>query len=285
MRLLLGFALGFGGAGFFILIGLPLPWFLGSLTACIIASVAGVAFERPQQLSVGMRAILGVAVGAAFTPELFARFADMTLSLAMLLPFMVAVIGLGMIYFERIAGYNRPTAFFCAVPGGLTDMVTMAEDAGANPRTVTLIQATRIVLIVFLLPFWLQWVGGKTIGIFVPGALHINQMLLVDALMLGALGWIGWKVASGMGLAGAPLVGPMIVSGIAHALGLTTAKIPQEILIFAQITLGILLGAQFRGLTWREFSSTMLWGSGLFALPRDRHGTDRVDGVAAHRLR
>jgi uncharacterized protein len=264
-RLLLAFAVGFGGSAVFIALHLPLPWFLGSLTACIIASVAAAPIERPVQLSVSMRAVLGVAVGAAFTPDLLARFGSMALSLTLLFPFMIAIIFFGMLYFERVAKYDRPTAFFCAVPGGLTDMVTMAADAGANPRTVTLIQATRIVLIVFLLPFWLQWVGGRTIGLVVPGAVYLNQFLLVDAVMLVALGWGGWRLAERIGLAGAPLVGPMILSGLAHAFGLTTAKIPIEILIFAQVTLGILLGAQFRGLTWNEFSSTMAWGA-LFSV-------------------
>jgi len=262
-RLLFGFLIGFGGALAFILAHLPLPWFLGSLTACLIASVIDLPFERPAQLSVSMRAVLGVAVGTAFTPELMARLGGMTASLALMFPFMIAIIVLGMLYFERIAGFDRPTAFFCAVPGGLTDMVTMAADAGANPRTVTLVQATRIVLIVFLLPFWLQWVGGRTIGIFVPGAVHLHQFLVVDAVVLVVLGWAGWRLAERLGLAGAPLVGPMILSGLAHAFGLTTAKIPIEILIFAQVTLGILLGAQFRGLTFREFSSTMLLGAGF----------------------
>ncbi|MEQ1611172.1 MAG: AbrB family transcriptional regulator, partial [Hyphomicrobiaceae bacterium] len=262
-RLLLGFVIGFAGAGLFILVHLPLPWFLGSLTACIAASVANLPFDRPNQLSISMRAVLGVAVGAAFTPELLARFGSMTVSLALLFPFMIMIIGLGMLYFERVAKYDRPTAFFCAVPGGLTDMVTMAADAGANPRTVTLVQATRIVLIVFLLPFWLTWVGGRTIGIFVPGAVHLHQFLLVDAVVLVALGWVGWRLAERIGLAGAPLVGPMILSGLAHAMGLTTAKLPLEVLIFAQVTLGILLGAQFRGLTFREFSSTMMLGAGF----------------------
>lgn len=260
-KILLGFVVGIAGAWFFILVHLPLPWFLGSLTACIIASIAAAPIERPSQLSVVMRAVLGVAVGASFTPELLTRFGSMAASLALLLPFMVMIIGVGMLYFERVARYDRPTAFFCAVPGGLTDMVTMAADAGANPRTVTLIQSTRIVLIVFLLPFWLQWVGGLTIATVPPGAVRLHQFLLVDAVMMVALGWCGWRIAVYCGLAGAPLVGPMILSGLAHALGLTTAKIPLEVLIVAQITLGILLGAQFRGLTWKEFSSTMLWGA------------------------
>ncbi len=262
-RLCLAFVIGFGGSLTFILLHLPLPWFLGSLTACIAASILAAPIERPVMLSIPMRAVLGVAIGAAFAPELIARFSGMMLSLVLLLPFMIAIIYLGMIYFERLAKYDRPTAFFCAIPGGLTDMVTMAADAGANPRTVTLIQATRITLICFLLPFWLQWAGGRTIGIFVPGAVHLNQFLLVDAVVLVALGWAGWWLAEYFGLAGAPIVGPMILSGLAHASGLTSAKIPLEILIFAQVTLGILLGAQFRGLTWKEFSSTMLWGAGF----------------------
>jgi uncharacterized protein len=260
-RIALGFLVGFAGAWFFILVHLPLPWFLGSLTACIVASVAAAPIERPAQLAVMMRAVLGVAVGASFTPELLTSFGGMATSLALLFPFMIAIITLGMVYFERVAHYDRPTAFFCAVPGGLTDMVTMAADAGANPRTVTLIQATRIVLIVFLLPFWLQWVGGLTIAAVPPGAVRLHQFLLVDAVVMVALGWAGWRIAVYLGLAGAPLVGPMILSGVAHALGLTTAKIPLEVLILAQVTLGILLGAQFRGLTWTEFSSTMLWGA------------------------
>ena len=52
----------------------------------------------------------------------------------------------------------------------------------------------------------------------------------------------------------------MILSGLAHASGLTSAKVPVELLIFAQITLGIMLGAQFRGVTWKEFSATLIWG-------------------------
>ena len=42
-------------------------------------------------------------------------------------------------------------------------MTTMAEEAGANPRSVILVQATRILLIVFALPLWLQWHDGLAV--------------------------------------------------------------------------------------------------------------------------
>lgn len=259
-RVLLCFAVAIAGALVFLRYNLPLPWFLGPLTFCLVASAAGLPIERPAFLSIPMRAVLGIAVGTAFTPALFGQIGPMLWSLVLLVPFMLAIMATGTWFFERYAGCDRPTAFFCAVPGGLTDMVSMAVDAGANPRTVTLIQATRIVLLVFLVPIWLQLVSDHKIAGLVPQGVRLSQFLLVDAVVLVAIGVYGFRLARWIRLAGAPLIGPMILSGIAHASGFTAAKIPVEVLIAAQVAVGAMLGAQFRGLTFEEFRSTMTWG-------------------------
>lgn len=256
----LSLAIGAVGSVIFVYLHLPLPWFLGALTACLIASVLNAPMSRPAPLSIPMRCVLGVAVGSAFTPLLFGQIGGMMVSLAMLVPFMVLIIGIGIPFFERIAGFNRATAFYCAVPGGLTDMVSMAEDSGASGRTVTLVQATRILIIVFTLPFWLQWQSGVHISPTAASPVRVLEMSLIDAAILTSLGLFGWLGARAIGMAGAPIVGPMILSGLIHALGFTSARMPLEILVIAQITVGTLLGSQFRGLTWREFSSTVVWG-------------------------
>lgn len=256
----LSLAIGAVGSVIFVYLHLPLPWFLGALTACLVASVLNAPMSRPAPLSIPMRCVLGVAVGSAFTPLLFGQIGGMMVSLAMLVPFMVLIIGIGIPFFERIAGFNRATAFYCAVPGGLTDMVSMAEDSGASGRTVTLVQATRILIIVFTLPFWLQWQSGVHISPTAASPVRVLEMSLIDAAILTSLGLFGWLGARAIGMAGAPIVGPMILSGLIHALGFTSARMPLEILVIAQITVGTLLGSQFRGLTWREFSSTVVWG-------------------------
>lgn len=148
--------LGAVGSIVFVYLHIPLPWFLGALTACLVASVLNAPIRRPKLLAIPMRAVLGVAVGSAFTPLLFARAGSMLGSLAVLVPFMALIIMISLVFYERVAGFDRPTAFFSAVPGGLTDMTAMAEDAGANQRAVILVQATRILMIVFSLPLWLQ---------------------------------------------------------------------------------------------------------------------------------
>jgi uncharacterized protein len=261
VRLALAFAIGLAGSQVFVWLHLPLPWFLGSLLACMAAAVAGVPYDRPDWLGVPMRAVLGVAVGTGFTPAILGRLGEMSLSLALLLPWMAVIMAAGVPFFRRFAGFDTKTAFFASVPGGLTDMVAMADSAGANTRAVTLIQLTRIVLIVFALPFWLQWHDGFDIATrAVTGRVHLWELTLFDAGLLVALGAAGWWIAVRLHLAGPAIVGPMILSGLAHASGLTAARMPFEVMTFAQVTLGVLLGSQFRGLTWNEFRTTLVWG-------------------------
>ena len=252
-RIALCFAVALAGALVFLALRWPLPWFLGAMTACLIAAVARVPIERPQALGVPMRIVLGVAIGTAFTPALLGRAGGMALSLALLVPWTLAIIAAGIPYFTRVAGFDRATALFCAVPGGIADMVTLAKDAGADARTVTLVQSTRILAIMLVLPLWVGWHDGLAVGgtSFV-GRLRLADIGLVDAAMLIAIGYLGWWGAVRVRLVGAAIVGPMLLSALAHAGGLTAAQVPFEIMTVAQITVGAMLGAQFRGLTWRE---------------------------------
>lgn len=260
LRFALAWIVGAAGSLTFVHFQLPLPWFLGALTFCLVASVAALPVERPRPLAIPMRAVLGVAIGSAFTPALLDRAGSMAWSLALLVPFMLFIIWLGMVFYEKVGKFDRPTAFFSAVPGGLTDMTTMAEEAGASARTVILVQASRILIIVFALPLWLQWHDGLAVGQAFANRMRLHELSPLDGAVLFAMGLGGWLGARAIGLAGAPIVGPMLVSGFAHALGFTLAKVPLEILVIAQISVGVLLGCQFRGLTLKEFTGTMTWG-------------------------
>lgn len=259
MRVLLAFAISGAGSILFILIKAPLPIFLGALTFAIVSAVIDLPVKRPQSLGSPMRAVLGVAVGSAFTPALIGKMGSMAGSLALLVPFTLLITVTGTAFFRSVAGYDRATAFFAAVPGGLTDMVTMAADAGADQRRVTLIHATRIAMIVFAVPFFVQLTNGQSVGGRLANLVHVWEMRPLDAIELIGIAIVGWAVARRLRLAGAPLVGSMILSGIIHAAGLTTAKVPFELLAFAQVTLAILLGAQFRGITASEFGATLAW--------------------------
>lgn len=256
----LPFLIGGAGAIVFYVLKLPLPFFLGSLAFSLVAAIMHVSIGVPKSFSVPVRCVLGVTIGTAFTPALLAQLPGMTGSLAMFVPYTALLIVVGQLFFERIAGFDRATAFFSSMPGGLTDMVMMSADAGGNQRAVTLIQSTRIVLLVFLVPIWLQFQDGIKVGGAIVQTRHLWETSLLDLVVLLGLGWAGWRGAEWLKLAGAPIVGPMLASAVVHAAGLTAAKVPFEILTFSQVALGIMLGARFRGLTLHEFATTMVWG-------------------------
>lgn len=265
-RIALAYVIAACGSLTFLWLHLPLPIFLGSLTFCIIAAFNGVPFERPRPILVPVRGVLGVAVGAAFTPAVFGSAGGMLISLALIVPYSVLLTLVGMLYFERMAGYSRPTAFFAAVPGGLSDMVTMSADVGADQRAVTLVHATRIAFIVFTVPFFVRLSEGVSVGGQLPNFVHLWEVRLIDLAALLVLGVCGYQLARRLGMAGAALVGPMIVSALFHALGITAARVPFEIMTFAQLTLGISLGIQFRDLSWKDLRTTMVWAVSFSAI-------------------
>ncbi len=250
-----------GAAGLaFILAGLPLPWLLGPLSLAIALAGWGKPLPQPSAFVHPMRSLIGVAIGSSFGPDVLAKAGQAAITLSLLVPYTLAITGLGFLFFRRVAGFDRPTSFFSAAPAGLADMVMFAESAGADVRRVALLQAARVVTIVFALPFWLQFVGGLPLGGASPKALHFWQVGLLDAAMICLLAWGGWRIADRLGLSGGSVVGPMLASALVHAAGLTAAKVPVEVVVLAQVTIGISIGAQFKGITLREFVSVMSWG-------------------------
>lgn len=254
------FAIAFVAGVAFTLVHLPLPWLLGPLTVALVLTLGGHPPAQPKFLVQPVRALLGVAVGGSFTPALVEKLGGMTGSILLMIPYMVIATLLGIMMLMRFARFDRPTAFFASAPGGLADMVMMAEEAGANLRHVTLVQAARLVAIVFLVPFWLQFGEGLPLGGAVPKTTHLGELLVVDALLIVAIAWIGWRVGERLGLLGASMIGPMLLSGLAHGFGFTTVKVPVELLVFTQLTLGIVIGANFRGVSMRECFTVLSWG-------------------------
>jgi membrane AbrB-like protein len=259
-RLGVSLAAALGGGALFSVLELPLPWMLGPLTFSLAASMLQRPLERPQFLLLPMRAVLGVAIGAAFTPALLPKVGGVAGSLLLLIPYMAIVTVAGVVFLEKLAKFDRPTAFFSAAPGGLADMVIMSGDAGADVRRVTLVQASRLLMIIFVIPFWLQFVAGQPIGGAMPRTLSISELQFLDGVLIVALAWGGWRIATRVGLLGASMVGPLVLSAMAHLSGLTTVKVPIEVLILAQMTLGIVIGGQFSGVTLREFVTVLSWG-------------------------
>ncbi|MBE3636741.1 AbrB family transcriptional regulator [Mangrovicoccus algicola] len=242
-------ALGLGGALLFRWAGMPLPFLFGPLAACLAAALAGQDLKGPGAVSAGARTILGVAAGAAITPEVVGMLPSMAVSVA-LVPVFVALIGLiGMPFFRRL-GYDAPTAWYAAMPGGFQDMVVFGQEAGADVRALSLIQATRVLFIVTLAPVLIVHLYGRGLDNPVGEpfvSLPAGELALMAAAALG-----GWKLAARAGLFGASILGPLIATVILAQCGLLHHRPPREAILAAQFFIGLGIGVHYVGVTLAE---------------------------------
>jgi len=259
-RLLTLVLAGLGAAGFWIF-ELPLPLLLGPMFACLIAALAGMRLRGVPPVSNAMRPVLGVAVGASLTPALFAQIGDMALSVALIPPFVLAIGLTGYPYFRRIWGFDHATSYYAAAPGGLQDMLVFGEAAGADPRALSLIHTTRVLIIVSLMPFLLTWIWGLSLS-GMPGT-PAADVPVIDLVLMVFAAAFGWWAGVRIGLFGAPILGPLIVSG---ALGLTDilhSRPPGEAMQFAQFFLGLGIGVKYTGITWAEIRRILTASAGF----------------------
>lgn len=244
------FAIATAGAVLFVVLGLPLPLLLGPMAACLLAALAGAPMRDAGQLGAFMRTFLGVAVGASITPATVGQLPDFAVSLAFV-PLFITVIGaVGYPLFRFGFGFNHPTAWYAAMPGGLQDMLVFGEEAGGDVRALSLIHATRVLVIVTAAPLimWAYWGVDLTQA---PGRPAAETDPIQIGLMIFA-GLVGWKLAERVGLFGASILGPMIFTAVLSLLGIITTRPPAEIIWAAQFFIGIAVGVKYAGITWRE---------------------------------
>ena len=163
-----------------------------------------------------------------------------------LMAFMVACGVTVVWYFHRIGGFDRPTAFFAGMPGGLVEMVETGEEKGGDARTIALVHSVRILLIVMTLPFAIRWMEGISLT-RTGGSVSIFDAPFSSELLLIGCGIGGVVLGHLLRLPAKNLIGPMVFSAGIHMAGLTDFKPPYEIVNTAQLILGLVIGCRFAG--------------------------------------
>lgn len=252
------------GAGAFWLLNLPLPFLFGPMFGCLAMALLGMPLKGVSPAETLSRTILGVAAGASITPETLSLIPSMAASLA-LVPLYVAAIGaVGVPYFRKVCGYDKATAWYAAMPGGLVEMVQFGSEAGANIRSLSLIHATRVTIFITVAPAILLWAFGASLN-NPPGPPAVDIPIIQLALMAFAA-LAGWKLASIVGMFGATILGPMIIAALLSLTGFIHNRPPAEAIIFAQFFLGTGVGAGYVALSFRELRKDVLAGMGFVVI-------------------
>lgn len=247
---------GAAGGGAFALAGMPLPWMLGALCVTLVCALAGAKVAMPETVRNPTVAVIGVLLGASFTPGMLAEASGWLLSLAGMAAYLGLAALVSIPVFRRLAGHDPLTAFFAAMPGGLAEMSSVGRSMGADERKIILAHLARIVVTIAAVAFWFRVVAGypvasRALNFSLAGIGALDAALLVGAGVLGA--FLGYRLR----LPAPTLFGPMILSGLLHATGLTASAPPGALVIAAQVILGTVMGCRFRGVPLAEVARAM----------------------------
>ncbi len=266
VRVALALATGVAGALLFSWLQLPLPWMLGAMTTTTIAALLGAPITGPTRIRPLMFMVLGVMLGSTFAPDILDRVGHWLTSIALLLVCVTVTGAIAYPYFRKVARFDPVTAFFCAMPGGMSQMVPIGGALGGDEGKIGLIHGSRVLLVVFAIPIWFQITGDlgavdrSTLGV------GIASVELSDLLVLGAAGAVGWALAWKLNVPSAATMGPLIVSAALHVTGVTHSQPPRELVNLAQLIIGASVGCRFAGVPTREVTRALAVGTGLTAI-------------------
>lgn len=251
-RFALAMAVGTIGGWAFVRAGLPLPWMLGSMTACTLAALVRAPVVAPTVIRPPMTMVIGVLLGAAFKPDLISHLPLWLPAIGGLFVFMLACGLTCVLFFRKIGGFDRTTAYFSGMPGGLVEMVTIGEERGGDGRTIALIHSARILLVVMTLPFIVQALEGVPLGGGRPTGLSIVDTPIASDLWLLGCALLGAVLGHLLRLPAKYLLGPMLLSAIVHVVGWSDFSPPSELVLIAQLVLGVTIGCRFVGTPPRD---------------------------------
>ena len=244
----LALAITIGTAGGFVFdwLRMPLAWMLGSCVFCTVAAFLGLRIGMKVRLRQGMIIILGVLLGSGFTPDLVQRLGEWAISLCVLTGMTMTGASLCFVWLRIFTGWDRVTCYFASMPGGLNDMTIMGGAMGGDERAIALAHALRILTVVLTIPIWYRLVTGAQTSVLtmVHGATSNDWK---DYAILIACGVVGAVAGRLLRLPASFMMGPMIVSALAHLGGLTNSQPPGVLVAAAQVVVGAGIGCRFVG--------------------------------------
>jgi membrane AbrB-like protein len=240
------FLVAWAGGYFFSRLHTPLPWTLGPMAAVLVWSlVLKKNTEWPDSIRNTALLFLGYVMGSPFTIETAQRIASqlpLTVSVTIAL---VAVSILFAVVTSRYFGISMASNVLGSIPGGLAQMVLLAEEVKeADTTIVTFMQTARLLSVVFIVPFLAAHsLPGETIPLSVSSDVNAQESPAVTHLLaFTAVVLSGFWAACRLSLPTPHLLGPIVGTALLVCYGLEPPAAPPVLLAAAQLAVGTYMG-------------------------------------------
>ncbi|WP_176961201.1 AbrB family transcriptional regulator [Lentibacillus cibarius] len=243
------------GVTIFTVIHIPLPWLIGSL---VMVAVWSLSTQRELYWPFLFRKIamilLGYLIGTSFTKETLIQMGDHIPSMVMVTALTVVFSLLLGVAFSKLTGLDLPSCMIGSVPGGLSQIMVLLDEAkGLNPTVITFLQTMRVMGIVIAVPIVTVYViGSDPNGAASPGAnggeasagwleLPIYTYILYPLIMVA-----GAWLFSRLRVPAALLLGPMVVTIALNVTEIPAPALPVSFIDLAQLFIGVHIGLQMK---------------------------------------
>lgn len=242
--------------------GLPVPYLLGSLTVTAVVSLTyygrtGQRLWYPLPLRKAFIAVIGAMIGTTFSPAILSEVPNLIITLSVMVLFVALAQGANYIVFRRIGRYDKVTATYSAMPGGLIEAVSLGEKAGGDVETLSLQHFVRVILVIVSVPTLFLIFTGHAVGSADGQTLETAPSDWSDWLLIVALVPLGILLGKGLRLPAGHLIGPMILVAILQGVGLIIVQGPTALLNMAQLIVGTGLGTMFARSTFVRLVQAM----------------------------
>ena len=237
----------------FELLRIPTPTILGPIAAVCAGNLLGLPVMLPHWAQPMISLAMGTMIGLRFNLKLKGLLKEVCLVVGWIV--VLSLLAAGAL---QSAGLDRFTAIFSSVPGGLSEVALMAISLDADILVVTLLQSSRLLSTMFLIPIiaaklphpneaplYKKSEGHRHMG--------IHAWLIVAALVLSSALLLDY-----IGVPAAMIMGPMLAVGVFTQLKGYSAKIPSQVQKAVQIAIGGVVGLGITSESLRTVGSVLL---------------------------
>ena len=247
------------------LTGVPGGYLSGAILVVAAAALAGRPMLIPLSAMRTIFVLLGISLGSVMTPEMLQGLAKYPLSIAVLLVAMSCVGVACAAYLQIVHKWDRVSAYLASAPGGMSQVLAVAAEVGADLRAVAIVQSMRVVIVAVGLPSGLSLLGlashvSRPVGSPLTMASLDEFAILATAALAGAIVFHRLRFPGGL------LFGAMFASGALHGSGLVHFVLPWWATNTAAIALGAVIGARFADMPMRLFMHFIGAAFGSFAV-------------------
>lgn len=253
------------GAAVFVWIKFPAALICGSMLAVAIAALAGRATVVPGPLARIIFIVVGMSLGAVVTPQTLHGVVDWPISIVLISISALCMTYATMTYLRVVHRWSPESALYGGTPGGMAQVIALAQHSGADMRAVVIVQTVRVIFLAVGLPGGLALFGlaaspTASLGaaVFTASATDIMILVAFSTLTAFALRWINFPASM--------VFGAMLGSGILHGTGYMQASLPAWIVSPAIVGLGATVGARFANTPARMLFAYLGAALGSFAV-------------------